>query len=78
MDFQTRKLNLIEYLFGLQDESLFEKIESVIINNKKKSTEKHFVPFTEQELIDRANRSSNDYSENRVKTQGQLEKESEN
>ena len=73
MDLQTRKLNAIEYLIGLQDERIFRKIESTIQEIKK-----DLKPFTQKQLIERAKRSNDDYLAGKFKTQDQLEKESEN
>ncbi|MDO5663955.1 MAG: hypothetical protein Q4G63_01705 [Bacteroidia bacterium] len=39
MDLQTRKLNIIEYVIGLDDEKVFSKIEAIIFKNKKSSRE---------------------------------------
>ena len=77
MDLQTRKLNIIEYLIGLQDDEVFSKIESAIFGNKKPDTQK-VKSLTQKNLIDRANRSNEDYKAGKIKTQDQLEKESEN
>ena len=74
MDLQTRKLNLIEYLIGLQDVELLEKIEATIFKSKKKSNYS-IKPFSENELIERAKESDNDYISGRYKTQEQLDKE---
>ncbi len=77
MDLQTRKLNAIGYLINLQDEKIFSKIESTIIEIQKKDKRK-LKPFTQKQLIDRAKLSEKDYLAGRVKTQEQLEIESEN
>ncbi|MDD3789836.1 MAG: hypothetical protein PHO94_14250 [Petrimonas sp.] len=76
MDLRTRKLNVIEYLIGLDDEEVFSKIEATIFENKKQL--KKFRPFTRQDLIARANRSNEDYEAGRIITQEDLEVESEN
>lgn len=79
MDLQSRKLNAIEYLIGLKDEKIFQKIESAIFENMNKvESKRDLVPFTKKQLIDRANRSNQDYLNGNFKTQEQLEKESEN
>ena len=79
MDLQSRKLNAIEYLIGLKDEEIFKKIESTIFENMNVvEQKKEFRPFTQKELIDRSNRSNQDYLNGNFKTQEQLEKESEN
>ena len=77
MDLQTRKLNVIEYLIGLTDESIFKVFEEIV--NKSKSTEpKTNRPFTRQDLIERAKKSNNDYLAGNFKDQEQLETESKN
>ncbi len=50
---QIRKLNLIQYLMGLQDENVFNKIETAI-EESKGEMEQIFKPFTEDQLIERA------------------------
>jgi len=45
MDLQTGKLNDIEYIAGLEDESIFNKIEVTILENKVRS-ERKLKPFT--------------------------------
>jgi len=77
MDLQTRKLNAIGYLINLQDEKIFRKIESAIIDSQKHEM-KHLKPFTKKQLLERALQSNKDYIEGRVKIQKQLETESEN
>jgi hypothetical protein len=79
MDLQTRKLNAIEFLIGLNDEKIFNKIESIIVENQKHhSLSQNLNPLTVEQLIERANRSNQDYNSGRIKTQEELEKESEN
>ncbi|MCA1759168.1 MAG: hypothetical protein LC658_05310 [Bacteroidales bacterium] len=76
---QSRKLNAIEYLAGLHDEKIFRIIESTIIEVRKIQVEKrNMKPFTQRQLIDRAKRSSEDYSSGKFISQEQLEKNSEN
>jgi len=77
MDLQTRKLNLIEYLIGLQDEKLFTKIEDSI-NNVLQPSDRPLNQFSQQELTERALKSSKDYVEGKFTDQEQLEKESNN
>jgi hypothetical protein len=76
MDLQTRKLNAIGYLINLQDEKILSKIESTIIDSQKQD-KRNLQPLTKKQLIDRAKQSNNDYNSGRVKTQKQLEIESE-
>ncbi len=77
MNLQTRKLNLIQYLIGLQDENVFDKIEATI-EESKGEMEQIFKPFTEDQLIERAEISNGDYSKGKFKTQEQLLNESKN
>jgi hypothetical protein len=76
MDLQTRKLNAIEYIAGLEDESIFNKIELTILENKVRS-ERKLKPFTQKQIIERAEKSNRDYKSGKYKTQEALEKESE-
>jgi len=76
MDLQTRKLHAIEYLAGLRDENIFRKIELTITEVQKAQIEKRNVrPFTQQQLLDRAKESEQDYLSGKVMDQNQLEKE---
>lgn len=77
MDLQTRKLNLIVYLAQLQDESFIERIEN-FISQKSKENKSKFEPFTVDELINRVEKSENDYKNKNFKTQDELEKLSAN
>ena len=77
MDLQTRKLNIIEYLIGLQDENIFRTIEDVIYKSSKE-TEQALKPLTQEELIERAKKSNADYLAGNFKTQERLEIESKN
>jgi len=77
MDLQTRKLNLIKYLIGIQDENTFGKIEETIKKSRKDLGDS-LSRFTQEELIERAKKSNNDYLTGNFKTQEQLEIESEN
>jgi hypothetical protein len=79
MDLQTRKLKAIEYLAGIQDEKAFERIESIVVDvQKQQKVQRKVKPFTQEQLIERANRSTKDYLSGKFKTQEQVEKESEN
>ena len=75
MDLQTRKLNLIAYLIGLQDEKVFKTIEDSIRKSLKLGGQT-LKPFTQEDLIQRAEESNADYFAGNFKTQEQLENES--
>lgn len=78
MDLQTRKLKAIEYLVGLRDEKVFRKIESAIVEVQNQQIAKRNVkPFTQEQIIERANRSTKEYLAGKFRTQEQLENETE-
>lgn len=76
---QTRKLKAIEYLIGLRDETIFGKIELIIVEDQKhQSVPRKMKPLSAEQRVDRANESNQDYIAGKFKPQEQLEKESEN
>lgn len=75
MDLQTRKLNAIEYLINLNDESLFKIVEATIDSTKSQKSIKA-KSLTKKQLIYRAKLSNQDYLSGKYKTQEQLELES--
>ena len=78
MDLQTRKLNAIKYLISLQDEQVFSKIESTIFENQNAhEVKRDLKPFTQRQLLSRAEQSNKDYQAGKFKSQEQLQKESE-
>ncbi len=77
MDIQTRKLNLIRYLINLKDESLLNYIETTI-QSMEDADDNFIKQMTKAELIDRAQKSENDYVEGRTILQDELEKTSDN
>jgi len=78
MNIQTRKYSLIEYLIELRDETILSKIESAISSVTKNKIEQEFKPFTQEQLLDRAKKSNDDYIVGNYKTQEQIEQESAN
>jgi hypothetical protein len=76
-DLQLRKMNLIEYLLGVQDEKVFDKIESTIQKGMK-SVKPENIVFTQQELIRRAEFSNLQIKKGLVLSQKELERQSEN
>jgi len=75
MDLQTRKLNAIEYIAGLQDENIFNSIELAILENTVRN-KRNLKPFTRKQLLNRAEKSNSDYQAGNFKAQEFLEKES--
>jgi hypothetical protein len=76
MDLQTRKLNAIEYIAGLEDEDIFNMIELTILENKVRK-ERILKPLTKNQLLKRVEKSNKEYQAGKFKTQEVLEKESE-
>ena len=76
MDLQTRKLNLIEYFVRIDDEKIITIFEDIIVELKSDNSRK-LKPFTQQELLDRARKSNQDYLEGNYKTQEIVESESQ-
>lgn len=74
---QLRKINLIEYLLGIQDEKTFDKIESTI-HKTLKSIKPVDIVFTKDELIERAEFSNKQIKKELVLTQKELEAQSKN
>jgi len=77
MDLQTRKLNLITYLAQIKDEIFFDKLENYIL---KREVERNpdLKPFTDEELINRIEKSELDFENGNFKSQDDLEKISAN
>jgi hypothetical protein len=74
---QTRKMNLIEFLLGVQDEKVFTKIESTI-HKSIKSIKPNDLVFTKQDLLDRAEFSNKQIKKGHTLTQKELELQSKN
>ena len=76
MDLQTRKINLISYLIELKDEKSIGEIEKLIL--KKREKEPDFKTFTDEELVQRIERSEKDFKGGKFKTQDEIEQLSAN
>ena len=76
MDLQTRKINLISYLIELKDEKSIEEVEKLIF--QKKEEEFEFKAFTNEELIQRIEKSEKDFKNGKFKTQDEIEQLSAN
>ena len=74
---QLRKISLIEYLLGIQDEKVFDKIESTI-HKSLKSVNPVDIVFTKNELIERSAFSNNQIKKGHVLSQKELEAQSKN
>ena len=74
---QLRKITLIEYLLGIQDEKTFDKIEATI-HKSLKSIKPVDIVFTKSELIERADFSNKQIKKGHVLSQKELEAQSKN
>ena len=74
---QLRKISLIEYLLGIQDEKTFDKIEATI-HKSLKSIKPVAIVFTKSELIERADFSNKQIKKGHVLSQKELEVQSKN
>jgi len=77
MNIQTRKLNVINYIINLADESELKRIENEIVKNKEKIP-REYKPFTQAELLSRVKESMADYKRGDFYNQEEIENESEN
>ena len=77
VNLQLRKMNLIEYLLGVQDEKVFAKIESTI-QKSIKTVKPNDIIFTKQDLIERAEFSNRQIKKGHILTQKELENQSKN
>ena len=77
INLQLRKMNLIEYLLGVQDEKVFAKIESTI-HKSIKTIKPNDIVFTKEDLVERAEFSNKQIKNGYVLTQRELEHQSKN
>ena len=77
MSRQLRKMNLIEYLLGVQDEKVFDKIESTI-QKSIKTVKPNDIIFTKHDLVERAKYSNKQIKKGHTLTQKEIEQQSKN
>ena len=75
MDLQTRKLYFIQEFLRLANDSIIEKFEKVLQQERKKIVEKDISPMTLAEYEQRIDSAKNDLKNNRVTTAKKLKKE---
>jgi hypothetical protein len=74
---QLRKISLIEFLLGIQDEKTFAKVESTI-QKSIKSLKANDIVFTKSEIIERAEFSNKQIKKGHILNQKELEVQSKN
>lgn len=72
-----RKILLIEYLLGIQDEKVFDKVESTI-QKSLKTIKPADIVFSKKELIKRAEFSEKQIKKGLVMSQKDLENQAKN
>jgi hypothetical protein len=72
MDIALKKVELIGWLAGIQDEKLIQRIETLKKSSIKELYEQR-MPKTHEELEIKLNRSENDIKEGKVRSQEEVE-----
>lgn len=75
---QAEKLDLIGWIYNIQDISIIEKVKSIQRNIVIEKYESSLKPMSSQALIDRAKESNHAINNNDTITQAQLKKEIQN
>lgn len=78
MNLQTKKLDLIEWLLQLQDQSIIDKIETLKQKTRVSNYEQRLIPMSHAEFLARINAAEDDIREGRIISHEELDKESEN
>jgi hypothetical protein len=77
LSLQIRKMNLIEYLLGVQDEKVFDKIE-LNIQKSIKNVKPDDIIFTKSDLVKRAEFSNKQIKKGHTINQKDLEQQAKN
>ena len=72
---QLRKISLIEYLLGIQDEKIFDQVESTI-HKSLKNIKPVDIVFTKEELLERAKFSNKQIKKGHLLSQKEVEAQS--
>ncbi|MEQ1733858.1 MAG: hypothetical protein ABL940_09300 [Bacteroidia bacterium] len=75
MNLQLRKMNLIEFLLGVQDETFFTKIETAI-HKSSKTIKPYDIVFTKADIIERAKFAETQIKKGLTLTQQEVEAQS--
>ena len=75
MDLQTRKLHFIQEFLRLANESIIEKCEKLLQQERKKIVEQDISPLTLAQYEQRIDKASDDLKNDRVTTAKKLKKE---
>jgi len=75
MDLQTRKLHIIQEFLRLANDSIVDKFEKMLEQERKKIVEQDISPMTLAQYEQRIDNASDDLKNNRVTTAKKLKKE---
>ncbi len=66
MDIQTKKLHFVQEFLRLKDESLIDKLNSLLKTERKKKIEKELNPLSKKEFNDLINNAESDSEDGRL------------
>jgi len=72
---QAKKLDLIGWIYNIQDTSILDKLKTIQENTNIEEYEASLKPMTKQELINRAIEANEAIKNNQVTSQEDLQKE---
>jgi len=75
MDLQTRKLHFIQEFLRLANDSIIDKFEKMLQQERKKIVEKDMSPMTLAQYEQRIDNAIDDFKNNRITTAKKLKKE---
>lgn len=75
MDLQTRKLNFVQEFLRVANDSITEKFEKILQQERKKMVEQDLSPMSIEEYEKRVNASLEDLKHSRVTTAKKLKQE---
>ena len=75
MDLQTRKLHFIQEFLRLANDSIIDKFEKMLQQERKKIVEEEISPMTLAQYEKRIDTAIDDFKNNRVTTSKKLKKE---
>lgn len=75
MDLQSRKLHFIQEFLRLANDSITEKFEKMLQQERKKIVEEEISPMTLAQYEQRVDNAVDDFKNNRVTTTKKLKKE---
>lgn len=75
MDLQTRKINFIQEILREKNEKIFNKLEKILYQERKKAISKDYSPMTIEEFNSLIDQAEDDSKNNRIYNTVQVLKE---